>query len=119
MKKNDLKNGMVVETKNGNIYLVLKPFGYSEFIFVSNEGSLRSDHYDDNLQHTLLDQYSIARMYNLYENEFSIIMKKRSDIHLQYSQIYFEKNDDIKNNKVLDKLNSIQNQLDEIKNIIS
>jgi len=114
--------GWLLKLKNGNIYLVLKPFGYAEFILVRAEGWVDSIHYDDNLQYTLSDGHSIVKMHNLCENKFSTIIKEESEINLSNFELLENneiENNEIKNNKILNKLNSIQNQLDEIKNIIS
>jgi hypothetical protein len=111
MEKNDLKNGMVVETKNGNIYLVLKPFRDSEFILINNKGYLEAIYYYDNLQRTSLPEYSIVKIYKPTMYETCEFLKEKLEINLSNFELMGK-------DKILDKLNSIQNQLNEVKNMV-
>lgn len=112
MKKSDLENGMVVQTRNGNIYLVLKPFEDHEFVLVRAEGYMTSDCYDEYLK-VKSDDLKIVNVSYLFKDEFFKIIKDFEEIDgLRFGTVP-------ENNYILDKLDSIQEQLDEVKKMVS
>jgi hypothetical protein len=61
MTKNDLKVGYVVETKEGNLYMVMET--QSGKIFVRNEGFNWLSSYKDDLINQELSEFDVTRIY--------------------------------------------------------
>lgn len=61
MKKSDLKSGMVVETREGNRYLVIKD-GDLLYFMNSNESTYLEDIYGDDLLSTQSDNFDIMKI---------------------------------------------------------
>lgn len=65
MKKEDLKNGMIVEVKTGRRYLVLN----DEIIRVDGREPIKN--YSDNLTHKNVSKYDIVKIYE-FKNHYTL-----------------------------------------------
>lgn len=85
MKKSDLKNGMVVELRNGKRFLIVNDFGIGEVSNIDLDGYLG---YDENLNDVLGDSsFDITKIYktegltfnNLFDNERLSLIWEREE----------------------------------------
>ena len=67
MKLSDLKTGMVVETKEGNFYLVLCT--EKDTLFIRNEGYNNKTCYEEDLTSTELAEYNIVAVYKINQGK--------------------------------------------------
>jgi len=87
MKKSDLKTGMRVEIRNGNIFLVVKDidtsnYGHQDIAFVNNEGFVCGDSYDDNLNSSYS---SIIEVYQVNSNGLDLLNNNFMNLDKKYS----------------------------------
>jgi len=70
MKKSDLKTGMRVKTRNGNIYLVVKDvdatlYGHQDVALVNNNGFILLDDYNEDLTDNCNSNYDIVEVFQI------------------------------------------------------
>lgn len=125
MKKSDLENGMIAITRNDHVYLILKPFDGYEFMLTNGSGFIPSIRYDDNLTYIGNSgmESTIEKVYNFSacgRNIYDEILKDRSEIDLSGHKVYMSRYRYTDGREIiLDKLDSIQEQLDEVKKMVS
>jgi len=70
MKKSDLKTGMRVKTRNGNIYLVVKDvdatlYGHQDVALVNNNSFILLDDYNEDLTDNSNSNYDIVEVFQI------------------------------------------------------
>jgi hypothetical protein len=115
IKKSDLENGMIVETRNGNIFLVLKPYLEYEFVLIKSDGYISSTQYDNDLKSIGFEDNIIDEIYYPGLLSFHAIMKQNSVIDLSRCKPDITRKNIFNKKIVLDKLNFIQKQLNELR----
>jgi hypothetical protein len=123
MKKSDLENGMVAITRTDHVYLILKPFDGYEFMLTNGAEFIPSIRYDDNLTYIGNSgmESMIEKVYNFSacgRNIYDEILKNRSEIDLSGHKVYMSRHTG-DGEIILNKIDSIQKQLDEVKNMVS
>ena len=85
MKKSDLKNGMVVELRNGKRFLIVNDRGFGEDSCITINGFMG---YDENLNDIMrYSEFDIIKIYktrgctfnNLFDNEILILIWEREE----------------------------------------
>jgi hypothetical protein len=115
IKKSDLENGMIVETRNGNIFLVLKPYLEYEFVLIKSDGYISPTQYDNDLKSIGFEDNIIDEIYYPGLLSFHAIMKQNSVIDLSRCKPDITRKNIFNKKIVLDKLNFIQKQLNELR----
>lgn len=89
MKKSELKTGMRVRTRNGQIYLVIKDVqhvdGHEELAFINKQGFTRGSNYNDELinifghsnNFDVMEVYTINEKLNSLLNAYTFDLNKR------------------------------------------
>ena len=87
MTKNDLKNGMVVETKCGERFICID--GY-----LVGEGAFSEfDNYDDNMENNFNKDYDIVKVFNPYWGSIINVFNKDRD---EFYKIFWERDSEAK-----------------------
>lgn len=80
MKKSDLKTGMRVKFRNGDIYLVIKDIqhidGHQELAFVNENGFMLGSSYNDELNDMSCDysnDYDVMEVYQINDSPISLL----------------------------------------------
>lgn len=81
MTKKDLKSGMIVETRNGNTYMVLTNcdtlnYGKLDFCLIRDNGFMTSDTYSDNLNCQKSEGHDIMEVFEPYVTRYTYQMDK-------------------------------------------
>lgn len=91
MKKSDLKTGMRVKVRIGQIYLVIRDIqhvdGHQELAFISNCGFIKGSNYDDGLINTISfsSSFDVMEVYTINENPNNLLTSCTLDLDKRFS----------------------------------
>ena len=90
MKKSDLKTGMRVRLRNGDIYLVIRDIqhvdGHQELAFINNSNFMRGSYYNDELINAFgySNNYNVMEVYQINEKPKSLLQCNTLNLDNKY-----------------------------------